>query len=97
MNHQVKLLARILKPKASILLPRGTIHQLSQFTNFLQGFRGPNAKTDWNKAILDAEKVVGYTTSYLNLRFLLSDEMSNIAYHLRSLVGSGHPLLKTAK
>ncbi|CAL4169353.1 unnamed protein product, partial [Meganyctiphanes norvegica] len=54
-------------------------------------------KPDWNRAVSDAEKIVGYPTSYLTLRSLFSDEMSNIALHMRKLVGSSHPLLKTAK
>lgn len=57
----------------------------------------PQQKPDWNRAVSDAEKIVGYPTSYLTLRSLLSDEMSNIAIHMRKLVGSSHPLLKTAK
>ncbi|KAK3875320.1 hypothetical protein Pcinc_019802 [Petrolisthes cinctipes] len=57
----------------------------------------PQKKPDWNRAVSDAEKIVGYPTSYLTLRSLLSDEMSNIAVHMRKLVGSSHPLLKTAK
>lgn len=57
----------------------------------------PQQKPDWNRAVSDAEKIVGYPTSYLTLRSLLSDEMSNIAVHMRKLVGSSHPLLKTAK
>lgn len=44
-----------------------------------------------------AEKVVGYSTSYFSLRCLLSDEISNVALHLRKLVGTNHPLLETAK
>ncbi|XP_068225358.1 all trans-polyprenyl-diphosphate synthase PDSS2 [Palaemon carinicauda] len=57
----------------------------------------PQRAPDWNRAVSDAEKIVGYPTSYLTLRSLLSDEMSNIAVHIRKLVGSSHPLLKTAK
>jgi len=30
-------------------------------------------------------------------RWLLSDEIANVALHLRKLVGSAHPLMKTAK
>lgn len=56
-----------------------------------------NRKTDWNKTMSEAEKIVGYPTSFLNLRWLLSDEIANVALHLRKLVGSNHPLLKTAK
>lgn len=57
----------------------------------------PNKKPDWNKAVSEAEKIVGYPTSFLSLRWLLSDEIANVALHLRKLVGSNHPLLKTAK
>ncbi|KAG6463021.1 hypothetical protein O3G_MSEX013605, partial [Manduca sexta] len=56
-----------------------------------------NSKTDWNRAVSEAEKIVGYPTSFLSLRWILSDEIANVALHLRKLVGSNHPLLKTAK
>ncbi|CAG0879800.1 unnamed protein product [Darwinula stevensoni] len=52
---------------------------------------------DWGRIILNAEKVVGYPTSYLSLRSLLSDEAANIALHLKKLLGSHHPLISTAK
>ncbi|XP_028414709.1 decaprenyl-diphosphate synthase subunit 2-like [Dendronephthya gigantea] len=42
-----------------------------------------------------AEKVVGYQTNLL--RCLLSDEVSNVLVHSKKLVGSRHPLLKTAR
>lgn len=54
-------------------------------------------KPDWNRAVTEAEKIVGYPTSFLSLRWLLSDEIANVAFHLRKLVGSNHPLLKTGK
>jgi len=53
--------------------------------------------TDWNRAVSEAEKIVGYSTSFLSLRCLLSDELSNVAMQMRKLVGTGHPLLKTAR
>ncbi|CAB0011600.1 unnamed protein product [Nesidiocoris tenuis] len=55
-----------------------------------------NQRPDWNRAVSEAEKIVGYPTSFLSLRWLLSDEIANVALHLRKLVGSNHPLLKTA-
>ena len=59
---------------------------------------GSSAKvTDWNRAVSEAEKIVGYSTSFLSLRCLLSDELSNVAMQMRKLVGTGHPLLKTAR
>ncbi|KAK9869815.1 hypothetical protein WA026_003544 [Henosepilachna vigintioctopunctata] len=57
----------------------------------------PEKKPDWNKAVAEAEKIVGYTTSFMSLRWLLSDEVANVAMHMRKLVGSNHPLLKAAK
>lgn len=52
---------------------------------------------DWNRAITDAEKIVGYPTTFFSLKCLLSDEFTNVAMHLRKLVGTNHPILKTAK
>lgn len=55
------------------------------------------AKNEWNRALSEAEKIVGYQTSFLSLRYLLSDEITNLALHMRKLIGSGHPLVCTAK
>ncbi|XP_022918780.1 all trans-polyprenyl-diphosphate synthase PDSS2-like [Onthophagus taurus] len=52
---------------------------------------------NWNKSVAEAEKVIGYPTSFLNLRWLLSDEVANVALHLRKLLGTNHPLLSIAK
>ncbi|XP_038206986.1 all trans-polyprenyl-diphosphate synthase PDSS2-like [Zerene cesonia] len=70
----------------------------STMTNLTQEeyvFRPPIAQ--WSKVIKDAEKIVGYPTSFMNLRWLLSDEFANLAMHLRKIVGSNHPIMKTAK
>lgn len=40
-------------------------------------------KNEWNRAVSEAEKIVGYQTSFLSLRYLLSDEITNLALHLR--------------
>lgn len=40
---------------------------------------------------------MGYPTSFMSLRCLLSDELSNIAMQVRKLVGTQHPLLTTAR
>lgn len=66
-------------------------------SNFLCTKLAQEKKPDWNRAVSEAEKIVGYPTSFLSLRWLLSDEIANVALHLRKLVGSNHPLLKTAK
>lgn len=52
---------------------------------------------DLTKALSDAEKIVGYPTSFLNLRYLLSDEISNIAMYMKRFAVSKHPLLRTAR
>lgn len=54
-------------------------------------------KNEWNRALSEAEKIVGYQTSYLSLRYLLSDEITNLALHMRKLIGSTHPLVGTGK
>ena len=54
-------------------------------------------KNEWNRALSEAEKIVGYQTSFLSLRYLLSDEITNLALHMRKLVGSTHPLVSTGK
>ncbi|KAI5611738.1 decaprenyl-diphosphate synthase subunit 2, partial [Silurus asotus] len=53
--------------------------------------------SSWSKVVSDAEKIVGYPTSFMSLRCLLSDELSNVAMHVRKLVGTKHPLLNTAR
>lgn len=57
----------------------------------------PPAKRDWNQVVSEAEKIVGYPSSFLGIRWLLNDEVANVALHLRKLIGSNHPILKTAK
>ncbi|KAM8954475.1 all trans-polyprenyl-diphosphate synthase PDSS2 [Pelodytes ibericus] len=60
-------------------------------------FSGSSAATQWSKVVSDAEKIVGYPTSFMSLRCLLSDELSNVAMQVRKLVGTKHPLLNTAR
>ncbi|XP_068135536.1 all trans-polyprenyl-diphosphate synthase PDSS2 [Hyperolius riggenbachi] len=60
-------------------------------------FSGSSTTTHWSKVVSDAEKIVGYPTSFMSLRCLLSDELSNIAMQVRKLVGTKHPLLNTAR
>ena len=55
----------------------------------------PNVR--FEKAMKDAEKLVGYKPSYVGLRSLLSDEVNNLAVHLMRLVGSSHPIIQTVR
>lgn len=74
---------------SSMLLSR----TYSFYSKILEGFNKPPSS---EKAVLkEAEAVVGYPTSFLNLKFLLSDEVANIGFHLRKLIGTKHPLLTT--
>ncbi|XP_042298948.1 all trans-polyprenyl-diphosphate synthase PDSS2 isoform X2 [Sceloporus undulatus] len=57
----------------------------------------PSPASHWSKVVSEAEKIVGYPTSFMSLRCLLSDELSNIALQVRKLVGTKHPLLDTAR
>ncbi|XP_021194518.3 all trans-polyprenyl-diphosphate synthase PDSS2 [Helicoverpa armigera] len=58
---------------------------------------GPQPQIDWRDIITEAEQIVGYPTSFLNLRWLFNDEIASTAIHLRKLVGTNHPVLKSAK
>lgn len=52
---------------------------------------------EWSKTLTKAEKIVGYPTSFLNLRYLVSDEVANFANLLRKLMKTKHPLIKMAR
>ncbi|KAG6441994.1 decaprenyl-diphosphate synthase subunit 2 [Manduca sexta] len=58
---------------------------------------GQREELAWREVVSEAEQIVGYPTSFLNLRWLFNDEIANTAIHLRKLVGTNHPLLKSAK
>lgn len=55
------------------------------------------SQNNWVEAVSNAEKVVGFPTSFLSLRSVANDEISNIAVYLKKLIGTGHPLIATAK
>lgn len=55
------------------------------------------ANKEWTKTLNNAEKVVGYPTSFLNLRYLVSDEVANFAILLRKLIKTKHPLIDMAR
>uniref|UniRef100_A0A8D3AK75 Prenyl (decaprenyl) diphosphate synthase, subunit 2 n=1 Tax=Scophthalmus maximus TaxID=52904 RepID=A0A8D3AK75_SCOMX len=75
-------------------LCRGTPSSRARRALSLFSGSGPS---NWTKVVSDAEKIVGYPTSFMSLRCLLSDELSNVAMHVRKLVGTQHPLLSTAR
>ncbi|NP_001014271.1 all trans-polyprenyl-diphosphate synthase PDSS2 [Rattus norvegicus] len=59
--------------------------------------RSSRSPAHWNQVVSEAEKIVGYPASFMSLRCLLSDELSNVAMQVRKLVGTQHPLLTTAR
>lgn len=90
-----QLVRKILSQSDTVHLSRYITSTAS--SNVQNAATKPIQKHDWNRAVSEAEKIVGYPTSFLSLRWLLSDEIANVALHLRKLVGSNHPILKTAK
>lgn len=54
-------------------------------------------KSDWNDTLSNAERIVQYPTSFLSLKFLLKDEISNLVIHIRKLLATKHPVIETAK
>ncbi|XP_064073999.1 all trans-polyprenyl-diphosphate synthase PDSS2-like [Vanessa tameamea] len=70
---------------------------LRVFSSWSDVSAGQREELDWRNVVTEAEQIVGYPTSFLNLRWLLNDEIANTAIHLRKLVGTNHPLLKSAK
>lgn len=49
------------------------------------------------KAMADAEKIVGFPTSFLSLRALLNEDFEGLAVHVKKVINTRHPLLETAK
>lgn len=86
-------------PGASGALDRLRWSRFLDITSSLGSRRGQSSgpPTHWNQVVSEAEKIVGYPTSFMSLRCLLSDELSNIAMQVRKLVGTQHPLLTTAR
>lgn len=53
--------------------------------------------SDWDRAIEEAVKCVGYQTPYLTLRYLTNDDDVKWIDHMKKLEGSNHPMSETAK
>lgn len=51
----------------------------------------------WNKSVSEAEKLVGFPTSMLSFQNLMDNDVTSMTSHVKKLLGSGHPLLKTLK
>lgn len=54
-------------------------------------------KPEWDRALSEAEKCVGPQTSFVSLRYLMNDEVTNWGEHMERLEGSNHPMYEAAK
>lgn len=52
---------------------------------------------EWIKIVKNAEKITGYSTSFLSLRYLFAEEVDNLTLLLRKLIKTKHPLIKMAR
>ena len=52
---------------------------------------------EWNRAVASAEKMVGFPTSIFNMQSLMNDDVTGMTDHMRKLMGSDHPVLKSMK
>ena len=66
---------------------------MSSFSN-VQTIKLPK-QHEWNRAVSRAEKLVGFPTSAFH-EFMRDDAM-NMQDHMKKLMGSGHPVLKSLK
>lgn len=53
--------------------------------------------SDWDRAVEEAVKCVGYQTPYLTLRYLTNDQDVKWLDHMKKLEGSKHPMSATAR
>ena len=79
--------------RSSAFIPRQSPHA----SPFIRRHFLSSRQDDLTRALSDAEKIVGYPTSFLNLRYLLNDEISNIAMYMKRFAMSKHPMLRTAR
>lgn len=52
---------------------------------------------EWDRALTTAEKCVGHQTSFVSLRYLMNDEVTNWGEHMQKLEGSQHPMYNAAR
>ena len=94
MNSKLKIrqiydLSRI----TTVFCRQSQTKSLSSFSN-VQTIKLPK-QHEWNRAVSRAEKIVGFPTSAFH-EFMRDDAM-NMQDHMKKLMGSGHPVLKSLK
>jgi len=65
-------------------------------TRFYSWFSG-QGNNRFQRSVNDAEKLVGYTTTYNSWKYLFDEEPATFIGLARKVVGSGHPLLQTVR
>ena len=83
------------------MLPSRILSQITrQNLQFTSGYSVQTVKLpkqhEWNRAIASAERLVGFPTSAYHLKTLFSED-ANVTEHVRKLMGSDHPVLKSFK
>ena len=81
-NVTRQLISNSIEDKNTAFLKKNNfINSRSHISNTL--FSTDLNPDNWSKILIKAEKVVGYPTSFLNLRYLVSDEVAHFAQLLR--------------
>jgi hypothetical protein len=97
LNHLVRSVSTSLtsiNPEKCIAWPKPVlVHKKTAFSTT----NSPRSNKEWTRILTQAEKIVGYPTSFLNLRYLVSDEMANFADLLRKLMKTKHPLINMVR
>ncbi len=52
---------------------------------------------EWNKAVAEAERLVGFPTSLNSLQLVMNDDSISMTAYIKKLMASDHPVLKTVK
>jgi len=83
-------------PSSRLILRQISKHSISANCYSVQSVKLPK-QHEWNRAVASAEKMVGFPTSLLNLQSLMNDDVTGMTEHMRKLMGSDHPVLKSMK
>ncbi|XP_015795164.1 decaprenyl-diphosphate synthase subunit 2-like [Tetranychus urticae] len=65
--------------------------------NWQNVFSSATFDDQWSKLCCEGEKLVHYSTTQFNSKYLDNQEITNVTLQLKKLAGTNHPLLKTAK
>ncbi|XP_063903203.1 all trans-polyprenyl-diphosphate synthase PDSS2-like isoform X2 [Zophobas morio] len=65
------------------------------YTNTKIQMHKMDRRLEFSSVINEAEKVVGYPVSFLNMRVILNDEIANILSYTKKLIEMKHPLVQT--